>query len=130
MAGMPADSLGNLRSTARTALLIGAVTSVVCMWTSGHNNDAIIVLMLMFAAWVASPFAALAVADMLSGNWSEGAQTTLYRLMISVSVASMAVYGYVSTHPRPQVAAPFLMTPLATWLAIAVGTMLFRRRTS
>jgi uncharacterized membrane protein len=85
-------------------------------------------LIVLFAGWVAMPFVGLGFIDLLSSEWSASARTTLFRLILFVAVASLAIYAYVVKHPRPQEAFPFLVTPFSTWVLMAVVLLAFQWR--
>lgn len=116
-----------LPAIARLALLAGAVGCVASMLQASHRKSQIIVLVVLFIGWTLLPFAALALADVRSGSWSTGARVFLYRLMLIVSVASVAAYAFVATHlPAAQPAFPFLVLPLASWIVMALAAVTAR----
>ncbi len=112
---------GRLRAAALIAVLIGAAGSVGFMLRVGRRNNSRILLVL-FTIWVLSPFLVLAWASLVSKRWSVLTRTTLYSLALILTLGSLTVYGYVAlTPPRAKVASVFLVTPLASWLLIAIG---------
>jgi uncharacterized membrane protein len=116
---MSADSKspGILPIIARIALVAGAAGSVALTLKAGHAG---IILTVLFVGWVALPFAGLGLVDLLSSEWSRPARTTLYLFIVIVAAVSPAIYGYVVTHPRPQQAFPFLVTPFVTWVLLVI----------
>jgi hypothetical protein len=77
--------------------------------------------MALFACWVLSPFAALALAGAVLKRWMTPTGTALYSVMAVLSVVSLLVYGEVALGPpRPRTAFAFLALPAASWLAIAI----------
>jgi hypothetical protein len=112
-----------LRTVARVAVVAGAIGSVGIMLRVGHRNGASIpvILVIFFTIWVLSPFAALVLADILSRRWSVPIGATLTRVMLSVTLGSLAIYGGVALNPpRPKPASVFLMVPFGAWLLMTV----------
>jgi uncharacterized membrane protein len=123
----------------RSALVsngIGAIVSVASLGYVGArfgSNAAQPVVMILIAIWVISPFVILFALHRLSASWSSAARTTLYSLMLIVTVISLAVYLSQAAGPvKPKPAAPFVALPPAAWLLIAislgVGAVMGRRR--
>jgi hypothetical protein len=119
--GRPEDGfLGRLSAAALIAVLVGAAGSVGLMLRAGHRNPSRL-LLLLFAFWVLSPFAALVVAHALSSRWSVLTRTTLYSLMLLLTLGTLAIYGYVALGPpRAQTAFVFVVIPPASWLLGAI----------
>jgi hypothetical protein len=112
--------LGRLGAAALIAVLAGAVGSVGLMLRAGHRNPSRLLLGL-FALWVLSPFGALVVAHKLSSRWSVLTRTTLYSLMLLITLGTLAIYGYVALGPpRAQTAFVFIVVPPASWLLTAI----------
>ena len=102
------------------------------MFYAGRRQPSAI-LIALFTFWVASPFAALALADLRSTAWQTPARRALYGVMLAVGIGSLAVYGVDAVRPfSPRAAAIFLAVPGATWLlsAIALGLVAMRSRAS
>jgi hypothetical protein len=124
--------LGILRALAIIAVLAGAVGSFSLMLRAGHRNPSLLLLVL-FAIWVLSPFVALILADLVSKRSSVVTRAMLHIVMLIVAVGSVAIYGYVvSKPPRSTPAAPFLLVPLGSWLlmtmAIPIAALISGRR--
>lgn len=122
-----------LRPAALIAAVIGAVGSVAMMLSVGERNRQILFLIILFVGWVASPFVALIVADIVGKRLSSLTRTTVHSLMLILALGSLAIYwSVVSSPPRVKPAAIFLMVPLASWLvmaiALSVAALLRRRR--
>ncbi len=111
--------LSLLRTASLIAVIAGAAGSLGLMFHVGSRQRSLLLIEL-FTAWVLSPFAALVYAHVVSKHWSALTRTTLYSLMLILTLASLAIYGVVALGPpRPKPAAPFLLVPLASWLLIA-----------
>ena len=110
----------------------GAAGSVGFMLHAGQRVGSPRVLLGLFAMWVVSPFAVLAVGHVVSKRWSVFTRATLHGVMSVVAVASLAIYGAVAFGaPRPKTAVFVIVAP-ASWLltAIAVATAAFMSRHS
>jgi galactitol-specific phosphotransferase system IIC component len=109
-----------LRTVALAAVLIGAVGSVGLMLRAGHRNESGL-LLAVFTIWVLSPFMALALADVVSKRWSAPARTTVYGVMLTVTLGSLAVYGVDALVSLNRHAAfVFIVVPAASLLLIAI----------
>jgi len=122
----PMQSTNELRSLSvlRTAVLIalpaGAAGSIGFMLRAGHRNPSR-VLLILFAIWVISPFVALLFATIVSKDWSVLTRSTLYGVMLVLTVSSLAIYGDVAFGPpRVKTAFAFVVVPPASWLLIAI----------
>ena len=103
-----AKFLGRLRSAALIAVVAGAGGSVALTLYAGRQNDSGI-LMALFAIWVLSPFAALALANVVSKRWSVLTRAALYGVMLVLTVGSLAIYGAHAL--RPSDAFVFVVVP-------------------
>ena len=75
----------------------------------------------MIAIWVISPFVVLLLAGLVSARWPVLIRTTLYSLMLILSVGSLAIYVDDALRPRKaQAAFVFIALPPASWLLIAI----------
>ncbi len=111
-----------LRPVALIAAIVGAAGSVAAMLSVGQRNTEIILLILLFVGWVASPFVGLLIADFFGRRWSNLTRVTLHWLMLALVLGSLAIYAGVASGPqRSKPAATFLLVPLASWLIIAVS---------
>ena len=120
--------LGVLRGVGLVALGAGAVGSFGLMLRAGHPP---LLLRVLFAIWVLSPFVALLVAHTVSKRWQVLTRATLYGVMLIVTAGSLAFYWNVAFGPpRPKPASVFLLVPLGSWLliTIAVSTAAFVSR--
>jgi hypothetical protein len=125
-------SLSVLRIAALIALPAGAAGSIGFMLRAGHRNPSR-VLLILFAIWVLFPFVALVFANIISKDWSVLTRTTLYWVMLVLTVSSLAIYGDVALGPpRPKTAFAFVVVPPASWLliaiAISIAALISRRR--
>lgn len=126
-----AEVLRRARPYAMSACVAGAGASLLFMYQVGHRNPSF-VLMLLFTAWVLSPFVALLVSAMLSAGWTGPSRAALYGVMFAVSVLSPLAYGVVALGPpKSRPAFAFLVVPLASWAlgagALAVVSVIERR---
>ena len=111
--------LGRLRAVALIAVLAGAAGSVGFFLRAGQRTPRL--LLLLMAIWVFSPFVALVLGDVVSKRWSVLTRTTLYCVMLVVSLGNLAIYGYDALWPRrAQPAFWYVLVPPASWLLIAI----------
>lgn len=114
------------------ALGSGAVGSIALELHAGSRAPGF--LLVLFAFWVVSPFAALAWGERLSQSWSEHARAALYGVMLTIAIGTLAVYSYIAFGPpRPQTAFAFVVVPPVSWILTVVlvplGAFLARKLT-
>jgi len=103
------------------AVLAGGTGSVYLMLMAGRRNNSSL-LMALFTIWVLAPFVVLGLASLGSKSWLALTRTTLYGVMLVVSVTSVIIYaGVAFGPPRPQGATAFVLVPLSSWLLMAVA---------
>ena len=112
-------SLGILRTIAVIAVLAGAGVSLGLMFHAGRQNNSVL-LLLLFAGWVLSPFIALIVVNQISGRWTVLTRLILFCLMLVLTFASVITYSGVLSPPGTKPAFVFLIVPLGSWLLIAL----------
>lgn len=113
-------SVGLLRRAALIAVLVGAVGSLGLMLRAGRHTPRF--LLVLFVFWVLGPFVALVWADVVSKRWSMPTRKTLYRVMLVVTLGSLAVYGNDAVNPpKAKAAFVYVAVPLASWLLIAIA---------
>lgn len=110
-----------LRTVALVAVVIGAIGSFGLMLLGGHPP---LLLRILFAIWVLSPFAALLLADNLSKRWSAITRMTLYIVMLIIPLGSLSLYGdTVLRPPKTTPAFMFVVVPFGSWLFM-ISTLL------
>jgi|GEM_PF-1199611 len=109
-----------MRHLALLVTVIGAALSAgLTLYTGRHNPSG--TLMTLFVLWVLSPFVALVWAGAASIRWPALARAALYFGMLLIPIASVAVYARVAFGPPlVKTAFAFLVTPLVSWLLIAI----------
>lgn len=112
-------TLSLLRIVALTAGLAGAVGSFSFVLHTGRNNDSVL-LVLLFVAWVLSPFIALFVANLVSMRWPAFTRVILYCLIIFLTVGSLVFYSGALRPVGTKPAFVFLAVPLMSWILIAI----------
>ena len=109
-----------LRGAALIALLAGAGGSLDLMLYAGRHNPSIL-LVLLFAGWVLSPFVAAVLASVVSKRWSVPTRVALNVVMLVITLGSLAIYWNAAFgHPRAKIGFIFLVVPLGSWLLIAI----------
>lgn len=110
--------LGLLHTVALIGVVAGAAGSVGLMLRAGHPP---LLLRVLFAIWVLSPFMALLLANMVSKRWSVLTRATLHSVMLVLTLSSLAIYGYaVLRTPRSTPTFVFLVVPLGSWLLMTI----------
>jgi hypothetical protein len=122
---MKAD--GTLRVMVRAGLWIGAVGSLGFTLYAGRHNGSIL-LIVLFAAWVLSPFAGLWLAERSAERAPAGIAASMRASALVIMVFSLGIYGAAAMEaPSHHTAFAFLAVPAASWLAI-VPLLLAARR--
>ncbi len=110
-----------LRRVAVVAVLVGAAGSIAFMLHAGRRQQSR-VLILLFGAWVLSPFVAALVTSSLSKGWAVVTRATLYTATIVLTLCSLAIYGSVAFgYAKAKVGSVFLVVPLGSSLLVAIG---------
>ena len=108
-----------LRTPARIVLIAGAAASTVLMLRAGARQPSA-VLVLLFTAWVLSPFLALALANLRAAGWPPRLRQALYGAMFGVTAVSLVVYGAHALGGTMKAGFVYLFGPAMCWLLIAV----------
>ncbi len=111
--------LPKLRALALAAVAAGAGGSIGLTLYTGRNNHSVL-LILLFAAWVLSPFIALLVANLASKHWQALTRMSLYILTLGLAIVSPVAYSGAWSPPGTKPAFMFLVFPLLSWLLIAI----------
>ncbi|MFL6446203.1 MAG: hypothetical protein ACJ746_00645 [Bryobacteraceae bacterium] len=105
---------------ATIGLAIGAVTSIALMLHAGRHQRSI-VLILLFSAWVVSPFLGLLCADLISKRWLPSARIMLNALTLAVVFICPGIYAAVAFgYTTLKMGFVFLVVPFACWILIAL----------
>jgi hypothetical protein len=110
-----ADRSSFLSIASRSVTIVAGLASVILALYAGRTSRTWL-LIAIIAAWVASPFVALLIADRKLKVKHESApmRDALHWLMIVVSVASLLVYLRVALGPlEEQAARAFVLVPTA-----------------
>jgi hypothetical protein len=109
---------GTLRAMVRAGLWIAGTGSLACTLYAGRHNNSI-VLIVLFAAWVVSPFAGLWLAERSAERAPAGIAASIRSSALVIMVFSLAIYGAAAIQgPSHQTTFAFLAVPAASWLAI------------
>jgi peptidoglycan/LPS O-acetylase OafA/YrhL len=100
-------------------VVAGGWGSLVFMLHEGRHNNSV-PLLLLFTAWVLSPFVLLLVANVVSKRWSVTSRLILYSLMFALTVGCLICYSGTVSSPWSKPAAAFLVVPLFSLLLIAI----------
>ena len=101
------------------AAAIGAGGSLALMSIAGRHQRSP-VLILLFAVWVLSPYAALVFARAISTYWGVS-DTGLFSLALAITLGCLSIYASVALgYIKAKAGFIFLMVPQASWIAIAI----------
>jgi hypothetical protein len=119
------------RVIATALALISVAASLIMVILAGRHNRSLL-LPILFILWVASPFAALLIANRISRPWSALTRITVYWLMLVISAGCLVSYSGLLSPPGAKPAFVFLITPLLAWLlivtAIPIAASVSRRK--
>lgn len=79
-----------------------------------------LILILLFAGWVLSPFLALALANLRAPRWPPRVRTALHGAMLGVTAVSLTVYGSHAVRGGMKAGFVYLVGPAMCWLLIVV----------
>ena len=109
---------GILRMTALLVSVFGGAGSLVLMLVAGNPP---VLLRILFAIWVLSPFAGLFAACLISKRWSPLTRRVLYSVTLLITIGSLGLYGdRVLYPPETTPAFRFIVVPFASWLLILI----------
>jgi hypothetical protein len=109
-----------LQRAAMIGAAIGAVSSLALMFRAGRHQKSLI-LFLLFAIWVVSPFVGLVWANLISKRWLPLARVMLYGVTVALALACPAIYADVALERTTlKVGFVFLVVPFVSWLLIGV----------
>jgi hypothetical protein len=100
--------------------------SLILTFHMGRKNNALI-LTLLFAVWVLSPFIAFLMSEVISKSWSIFARSALYSLIVVLTLGSLLSYGGVLSLPGVKPAFVFLIVPLISWILLVILVLLNER---
>ena len=99
---------------------IGAAASLALMLRAARHQRSII-LILLFAACVVSPFVGLVCAHLSSKQWLPSARLILYGLTLVIVFTCPAIYADVEFgHTTLKMGFVFLVVPFVCWLLIGL----------
>jgi hypothetical protein len=121
------DKLDMLRIISLVIVTAASLASLIFTIRAGHRNKSVI-LILLFAIWVLSPFVTMAVAGVASVCWSNINRVRLYILMTLMSLISLGAYSGVLSPHGTKTAFVFLIGPFLSWVTLTVIFLLVRFR--
>jgi hypothetical protein len=103
--------------------VVGAICAVGLTTYAGVRVGSPLVLRLLFAVWVCSPFAALLTALAMSGSWRPSTRAALQTVTLLIAAGSSLAYLYFALGAARPATAAFVLIAPASWLfaAIALG---------
>ena len=110
-------TIRSLGITAYVAIFIGAIGSIDLMLRAGKNNHSILLIM-MVAVWVLSPFITLLILNRISYQWASNRRLVLYLSTLIISFISVLIYSNLFPLHFEKTAFKYLVFPLVSWLII------------
>lgn len=122
---------GRLRMTALIVVVFGAIGSIGLFFHAIKHPP--LVILVLFVVWILAPYVVLIWGTVISKRWTALTRTTLYSVMIVVTIGSLAVYVRDAIKPRKsQPAAVYVLVPPASGLlvviAVSIAALLSRTR--
>ena len=117
MKQVPKNTL--LRTIAVVVVVAGAIGSLAMTLHAGHKNNSVL-LVVLFAFWVLSPFIAFLITNVISRLWNDLNRKTLYYIMIFLPVVSIVCYSGAISPPGMKPAFIFLVVPFISWLFLGI----------
>ena len=111
-----------MQPAALVASVVAAAGSVALLLYAGRRSPQHFVVFLM-AAWVLSPFVALALLSLVVKRWPAFPQRVLHGVMLLVSVASLTAYDVAVLRPltsKPPAFVFVLWPPVSMALAVII----------
>jgi hypothetical protein len=119
---LPAVALGSA--------VVGAICAVALTTYAGARVESPLLLRLLFALWVFSPFAALLTGHAISESWRPAMRVALHTVTLVTAAGSSLAYAYFAFGEARPATAAFVLIPPASWLfaSVALGTTAFSAR--
>jgi hypothetical protein len=114
------------RTLTLAVVTISAIGSLYLMFIAGRNQKSIF-LILLFTAWMLSPFVSFFLATIISKRWAASARTFLYWTMIILAGGSLIAYNGTFNTPNTKNAFVFLVVPFISWIIISIVFLISRR---
>jgi hypothetical protein len=114
---------GTLPAVALSAAVVGAICAVALTTYAGARVGSPLVLRLLFAIWVLTPFAALLTGYAFSASWRRSMRVALHTITLVTAAGSSLAYAYFALATARPATAAFVLVPPASCLfaAIALG---------
>ena len=127
---MPAD-VGDTGwgRVAPTVVAFGALASAALVVLAMRRVGSPLLLQVLFAGWVAAPFALLAAGLVRSPRWPAPVRATLATVSVLVCVASLVAYAIVAFAAAKPRAPVFVLVPPLTSILAAIAVVVAALRT-
>jgi hypothetical protein len=118
-------SFNFLRTLTLVVSVVGTAGSLYFMFNAGRNQKSIF-LIVLFTAWVLSPFIGFFLANKIAKHWTFSTRALLYWLIIILTIISLVTYSGAFSLPGTKPGFIFLIAPLISWLLIAIFILIAR----
>ena len=121
---------GVLPAVAFGGVVVGAICAVALTTYAGMRVGSPLILRLLFAVWVFSPFAGLLTVYAISASWRPSMRVALHTVTLVTAAGSSLAYAYFALAMARPATAAFVLIPPVSWLfvAVALGTVAFSAR--
>ena len=110
-----------LPAVALSGAVVGAICAVALTTYAGARVGSPLVLRLLFAAWVFSPFAAILTGYAFSASWRRSMRVALHTITLVTAAGSSLAYAYFALGTARPATAAFVLVPPASCLFAAVA---------
>ena len=110
--------------------VVGATCAVGLTTHAGARVGSPLLLRLLFAVWVLSPFAAILTGYGISTSWRPSLRVALHAITLVTAAGSSLAYAYFALGSARPATAAFALIPPVSWLlaAVALGITAFSLR--
>jgi hypothetical protein len=112
---------GVLPTVALGGAVVGAICAVGLTTYAGARVGSPLVLRVLFAVWVCSPFAALLAGGAMSESWQPPMRAALHKVTLLIAAGSSLAYVYFALGAARPATAAFVLIAPASWLFAAVA---------
>jgi hypothetical protein len=110
-----------LPAVALAGAVVGAICAVGLTTYAGARVGSPLVLRLLFAVWVCSPFVALLIGRAMLKSWRPWMRASLHTVTLLIAAGSSLAYVYFALGAARPATAAFVLIAPASWLFAALS---------